>query len=300
MKKPNFFILGAPKCGTTSLVRWLSEHPNIFIPFLKEPHYFNFDGLRGTKTLEEYELLFQDAKPHHIAVGEGSTNYLFSRVAVPKILEYNPEAKFIVSIRNPVEMAPALHAEEVWQGREDVLDFEKAWRLQEARREGKFLSKAAQKYPQRLQYGPYCRLGEQLQRLFSIVPRDRVLVLVLDDIAENPRREYLKVLEFLGVPDDGRTEFPVYNRRKAPRSRLISHILLFLSANDFTRRVGIRYPKLVRIARWLRKVNWEPVQPKPLSPKMRAELVEYFKEDIHLLEDLLQRDFSHWLKVEPS
>jgi len=87
MKKPNFFILGAPKCGTTSLAMWLSEHPNIFMCPIKEPHYFNTDGLQRIKTLEQYESLFTDAKPEHVAVGEASTHYLYSKEAVPRILE---------------------------------------------------------------------------------------------------------------------------------------------------------------------------------------------------------------------
>ena len=111
MKKPNFFIIGAPKCGTTSLANWLAEHPRVFFSDTKEPHFFCTDGYTGVKTLKQYEKLFEDAKPHHLAVGEGSTHYLFSKVAVPNILVYNPDARFIVCLRNPVDMAPSLHSE---------------------------------------------------------------------------------------------------------------------------------------------------------------------------------------------
>ena len=73
LRKPNLFILGAPKCGTTSLWAWLSTHPNIFSPTEKELHFFNTDDdRRGVTTLEEYEALFRDVRKEHIAIGEGS------------------------------------------------------------------------------------------------------------------------------------------------------------------------------------------------------------------------------------
>ena len=211
MKKPNFFIIGAPKCGTTSMARWLSEHPNIYMSPVKEPNFFNTDDQwTVTRTLRQYEALFRNAGPEHVAVGEASVWYLFSRVAVPNILTYCKEPKFIVMVRNPIEMAYSLHQQELLSGNEHIKDFRKAWELQPERAKGLEISRFCVE-PKRLLYGPACKLGEQLERLWSLVPEERVLVIVLDDVKENPRREYLRVLEFLGVPDDGRNIFPVYN-----------------------------------------------------------------------------------------
>jgi len=290
VKKPNFFIIGAPKCGTTSLVSWLADHPNIYMSPVKEPCFFNRDGLYKIETVEEYEALFACAGPEHLAVGEASTHYLYSREAVPRIVEYNPEARFIVCIRNPIEMVQALHAERVWQGRETIKDFEKAWRLQDERRLGKHIPKTVRKDPQRLQYGAYCRLGEQLSRLYSLVPKERVLVIVLDDMAENPRNAYQKVLAFLGVPDDGRNEFPVLNRRKAVRWTFLS--LLIRYAGNAKRAVGLN--QRMGIGSRLRSLNRLPAQRSPLSPELKDELTAYFQDDIHLLEELLDRDLSGW------
>lgn len=130
MKRPNLFIIGAPKCGTTSLSRWMGQHPEIYFCPKKEPHYFNTDGMQTVKTLDEYERLFESATDTHRVVAEGSTHYLYSSVAVPHILKYNPDAKFIVCLRNPVEMAPSLHSERLSWGRETVKSFEKAWDMQ--------------------------------------------------------------------------------------------------------------------------------------------------------------------------
>jgi len=295
MKKPNFFIIGAPKCGTTSLAAWLNAHPNIYMAPVKEPHFFNTDGMRSIERLEEYEELFAQVRPEHIAVGEASTHYLYSREAVPNILKHNPEAKFIVSVRNPIEMAPALHAERLWQGRETVRSFEEAWRLQEERKQGKYIPQTLRDDPERLQYGAYCRLGEQLARLFSLVSKEKVLVLVLDDIAENPAREYRKILAFLEVPDDGRTEFPAYNRRKNVKSVHLSYLLK--RAGMLKRRLGIKEPLgIYRLVQ--ERLNKGETMKKDIPAQLRAELAAYFDDDIRLLEEILQRDFSRWLEWE--
>ena len=296
MKKPNFFIIGAPKCGTTSLAAWLSEHPAIFVSAVKEPHYFNRDGMPLCATLEEYESFFQDAGPQHLAVGEASTHYLYSREAVPGILRYNPEARLIVCVRNPIEMAPSLHAEYVWQGEETVRDFEKAWRLQTVRRQGQQIPATVRKDPDRLQYGSYCCLGEQIQRLLSVVPRAQVLILVLDDLAQDPLQEYQKTLRFLGVdPDSLRPQFTIHNQRKGFRSTFVSYTVRRLS--QIRRDLGFRKPiSLYGPIQSL--VNRAEPEKVVLSQALWSELKSYFEPDIHLMEHLLERDFARWL-AEP-
>ena len=87
-RKPNFFILGAPKCATTSLANWLREHPHIFVPTRKEPEFFNTDDEPhkhgGIANLDAYEALFRDACEKHLAVGEGSVWYLSSSTAISR------------------------------------------------------------------------------------------------------------------------------------------------------------------------------------------------------------------------
>ncbi len=134
---PNFFILGAPKCGTTSLASWLGEHENIYMSPVKEPNYFNTDvRIIGRLTDWEYQALFRGACEKHMAVGEATTGYLRSRVAVERILDAVSDARFIVCIRKPIEMAISYHGELVKSGIETETDFETAWRLQEIRRRG--------------------------------------------------------------------------------------------------------------------------------------------------------------------
>jgi hypothetical protein len=293
MRKPNFFIVGAPKCGTTSLAAWLAEHPRIYMSPVKEPHFFNRDGLPLTDTLEEYERLFAGATERHLAVGEASTHYLYSQVAVPGILDYGPDARLIVCVRNPIEMAPSLHAENVWQGEETVGSFEEAWRLQALRKQGKRIPATVRTDPDRLQYGAYCRLGEQIQRLLSHVRREQVLILVLDDLAHDPLREYQKTLRFLGVDPEGyRPQFTIHNPRKGARSVWVSYTVRRLS--QIRRQLGFRKP--VNLYGPIQSsVNRAEPEKVNLSPALRRELSSYFEPDIRLLERILGRDRSCWL-----
>jgi len=300
VKKPNFFIIGAPKCGTTSLAAWLSEHPNIYMSPLKEPHFFNMDlKYHNVSNSRDYWLLFDGVTSEHKAVGEASVFYLFSKTAVPRIEKEVPGAKYIVMVRNPVDMAYSLHEQQVVAGNEHIKDFAQAWHLSEKRAKGQEVTRWCRE-PKLLDYKSVCKLGEQLERLFKIVPRERVLVLVLDDVKENPRREYLKVLNFLGVSDDGRTEFPVYNPAKERRWPWLRRAVLAMgrASRSVKKALGIPTVRGTGILNRIDKLNIRYRPRPPMPPELRAEITEYFRDDVLLLSRLLDRDFSTWLKLE--
>lgn len=293
MKKPNFFIIGAPKCGTTALSEYLRTHPNIYFSQPKELHFFNADhGICKMKTLLQYLSYFDDAEEQHQALGEGSVLYLFSRVAVPSIMEFNPEARFIVMLRNPVDLAYSWHSEAVSGAAETVLSFERAWRMQDARRHGRLLPRWC---PERklLLYGDIGLLGQQLGRLFDHVARDRVHVLLFEDFVADPRRAYEGVLEFLGVPFDQRREFPRLNENKRLRSAQLASGLRLLGL--LKERLGLHrnWGLLGMADRW----NVARALRRPLSPAFANELRDYFRSDIRRLSKLLDRDLSHWSEV---
>lgn len=285
-------MLGAPKCATTALAQWLSEHPEVYFSPRKEPHFFNRDAIPGTATLADYEALFAGADDRHKAVGEGSTHYLYSRVAVRNILEYSPDARFIVCLRNPVEMAPALHNECLRQGWETVRSFEKAWRLQAHRRAGRRIPLTARGDPERLQYSAYCRLGEQLERLYGQVERGRVLTVLVDDLRRDTAREYRRVLEFLQVADDGRERFPVVN--PAPQTRSVALALAIRGTSLI--RDALWLPKDWGLANAMRRLNARESNRAPLDGELKDELRAHFADDIERLAGLLGRDLSHWLE----
>lgn len=289
-RKPNFFILGAPKCGTTSLAVWLSEHPNIFMSPEKEPHFFNTDDRRGVTTLDQYENLFRNTRKEHIAIGEASVWYLSSSEAVSNILKYNPDARFIVMVRNPIEMAPALHGQMLLAGLESVRDFSKAWYLQEERRQGRRLP-AFSWTRRRFLYGDICSVGAQLEKLLSVVSANRVLVIILDDLGVDPHREYLRVLKFLDCPDDERLEFPVYNT--AVNLRWVALTRFFGCLSEIKCRLGML--SHTGLAAPLNRIN-QFCEPRPkLSAAMEAALKKYFRGDVERLSRLLDRDLRSWV-----
>lgn len=289
VKEPNFFILGAPKCGTTSLAAWLATHPAVFMSPLKEPAYFARDLKEVRPDLPQYRALFASAGDHHLAVGEASTCYLFSAVAVSDIVRYAPEPRFIVCLRNPVDMVRSLHQQEVFGLNDDVRDFGQAWRLQEARSKGRHIPRTCSE-PWLLRYRERCLLGAQVERLLRQFPRQRVLFVMLDDLRADAGAQYLRVRRFLDLPDDGRVEFPVLNRSKEPRSRLVKEGVRRLSgairSMGITRRFGVRGA----LERW----NTREVPLKGISQDLMQEIKGSFQEDIEKLGGLIGRDLSHW------
>jgi len=303
MRKPDFFIVGAPKCGTTSLAAWLGEHPNIYLPAktpTTEPHFFSTDlNLPRIEERSEYDRLFRGATDSHIAVGEASTSYLFSRTAIASVEREFPEPKYIVMVRDPAKMARSLHEENVYRGAEHILSFETAWRLSSERREGRSVSRWCQE-PRLLDYQLVCRLGEQVGRLLEAVPRERILVIVLDDVAADTRREYLRTLSFLGVAYDGREDFPVKNAAKQHRSsslRFATQVLGRAGAHAKSL-LGIPASKRWGLLETVDRLNTSPWVRPPVSACLRSELLEYYKDDIKELGRLLERDFTDWLGLD--
>jgi len=299
---PNFAIIGAPKCGTTSLASWLADHNNVFISGIKEPHFYATDlRYRRIETQWAYDRLFDDVRPQHRAIAEASTGYLFSQVAVPAMEVAIPGIRYIVMLRNPIDMAYALHEQQVRSFNEDVTDFGVAWHLASERRSGrKVPARCAD--PVRLDYPSWSKLGTQLERLYSLVPRDRVHVVLLDDVKANPRREYLRVLEYLDLPDDGRVDFPVHNQAREWRSKALARSIRTLArgvgwAKHVSKVVPRRSLGIIKRARALNVRE----RPRPaMTRELHSIIAAYLAEDIVLLERLLRRDLSEWRARAPT
>ena len=295
---PNFFIIGAPKSGTTALSQYLGTHPNVFISRVKEPHFFDLDtSIRVKAGLQTYLSLFAKAQPDlHKAVGEASTGYLFSKVAVSEILKFNPDSKFIVMLRNPVDLVQAWHAEMYYEGVEDIRDFESAWRLEEERRRGRRIPYPCWE-PKKLFYSEWGKLGDQVERLFSVVAQDRLKVIVFDDFIADTRSVYEQVLSFLGVPPDGKDDFETVNESRVLRHPWLQRRLAF-TANQVRRIRAISGLNLrwgLGLSQRLFLLNSKPAPRRSISPELRAELNDFFREDVDKLSKLLGRDLSYWV-----
>jgi hypothetical protein len=222
--KPKFFIIGAPKGGTTSLNQYLRAHPDVFVTRPKEARYFADDLYRPITTIEVYAALFKSVTSDHHAIGEASATYLLSQVAAGNIREFAPHAKLIAMVRNPVQMIPSLHSELYSSLNQDEKDLEKAWQLQDARKQGRPIQATCQS-PIFLQYAYAGRLGAQLERLFQVSDRKLVKVIAFDDFVTSTKKVYEDTLAFLGVPSDGRVNIPRFRANTTARSRTLSRFI---------------------------------------------------------------------------
>lgn len=299
MKTPNFFIVGAPKCGTTSLYKYLGTHPNVYLPAAdKEPHYFasDFPRFRRARTADDYLRLFRDCRDDQMAVGEASVFYLYSQEALSNLRAFEPRAKLIAMLRNPVDMVYSLHAQLVLTFQETQRDFANAWRLQCDRQNGKQIP-ATCRAPEFLQYGQVGMLGDQVERLLNVFPREHILFILFEDFVASAEKAYAETISFLNLPHDGRREFPRVNPSKTHRWRWLSKLAfrtpfpLNLVKVAAKKCVGERQ---YGMGAWMRRTLMRPEKRSQMSPELRRELADHFQADVRKLERLVRRDLSHW------
>lgn len=286
---PNAFLIGGAKCGTTSMALALAEHPNVWFSTPKEPNFFNtdfdvryrkrFGRYDGFPSRECYEAMFAGATAQHRVRMEGSVWYLCSDVAVPSILREQPQARFVVMLRNPVDVAFSLHSQLYWSFQEEEADFARAWSFQERRQRGESIPPLNLE-PRLLQYRTLCALGSQLERVLQWAGRERVHVLLLDDLIREPRRVYLETLAFLGLVDDGRRDFSARNENKRHKLRWLGRL----------RHQGLLGPAQHMVWKW----NISTARRPPLDGALRAMLAAEFASEVRRIEASLGRA-TGWL-----
>lgn len=197
----SFFLIGAPKCGTTSLAKHLSAHPEISFSDPKEPHFFSPDypfGPSGLNSVDDYLGLFP-GKPDARRFGEGSVFYLYSEHAIERIEAITENsAQYVVCLRDPVMASFSLHAQHVAFGWEPERDYLTALRRAEeesARANPDPKLASVLKYARFYQYGPY------IARLLDRVDESRIFISVMERDAQNPQDLYDRLHRFLGVSD---------------------------------------------------------------------------------------------------
>ena len=297
--KPNFFIVGAPKCGTTALSDYLRTHPHIYVSNPKEPHYFaeDFEQYRLVKSLEEYLGLFQDCQPNNRLVGEASVFYLYSSVALKNIYKFNPQAKIIVMLRNPVELVYSFHSQLLYTADENEKNFEKAWHLQSLRERGNKIPRLCRE-PSLLQYAAIGKLGEQIDKLLTIFPPEQIKIIWFEDFVKSTDEVYESILNFLEVPIDQKTDFQPINQNKVHRLEWLGKFTA--KPPVYLTKLAMKAKKFLGIERLgiieqMRSVNTQKNPRKTLDKNFHLELVEEFREDIKKLSQLHNRDLSHWL-----
>lgn len=288
---PNFFILGAPKCGTTSLYRYLGSHPDVFFPANKEPQFFCHDGLFNCG-LEFYAKRFYSGADRFPCRGDATPHYLYYDKVALRILQSLPEEshRFIVILRDPVARAYSHYWDAVAQGRE-TLGFEEALAEEAKRIENPGLASAGTLTFHYVSAGLYAR---QLQRYFSQFDRNRLLILFQDDLAANARKVMQEVVEFLALSPavldlEGR-----HNTAGMPRSRLLQH--LTQHPNRLRHLLGKAVPYRLKfgISRHIQRMNTRDYRYPELDTRVAAGLRKLFVDDITQLEAMTGRNLLSW------
>lgn len=300
---PDFFIVGAPKCGTTSLNAYLGAHPAIFMA-KKEQHFFGTDlaEVWSQPSPEEYFGSFAGSE-WATRRGEASGWYLRSHLAAKEIRAYNPQARIIAILRNPVDMLASYHSQCLWRGWESIEDFGEAIAAEDDRRGGYRIPSMNRGNPWRLLYRDAVRFHEQIERYFAAFGRDQVCVLLLDDLVQRPAETYKSLLRFLSVESTFTPAFPVMNPNKYSRSQAVRRAVDVLwDPSPRMRRIGrrlipahaARHALFTHVVSPARRMNTSVMPRPPVDPQLRLRLAAEFAPDIDSLGALLGRDLTHW------
>jgi hypothetical protein len=292
---PDFFIVGAPKCGTTSLYTYLESHPGIFMSPVKEPYHFCPDLHIGLPTIadrERYLDLFRGATAGERA-GEASVWYLYSSRAARLIREFNPAARIIIMLRSPADMAYSLYNHYRYSGVEPLASFEEALAAEAERREGRRLP-ARRDVRETLYYREVARYAPQVKRYLDEFGRDRVHVILFDNLRDRTEAVYRDTLAFLGV-ESGivAPDFDVVNEAKRIGVPVL-HRLLSRPAPAALKSMVRGWPAGRRFRRWLRRTNARLGPKVEMAPETRRRLERELRADVEALGDLIGCDLSAW------
>jgi Sulfotransferase family len=298
---PDFLVIGAPKAGTTALHVALSGHPGLHLSAIKEPKFFLTDGPPPASggpgdaltyrehvwRREDYEALF-DPAPAGTLRGESTPLYLYDRPALWRIRAAIPGARLIVVLRDPVERAHS-NWTHLWSaGLEPVGDFIRACGEEERR--------VAAGWASFWHYTGLGRYGEQLEYLFTVFPRDQVLVLRYRLLVDEPAQTLDRICGFLGVQAGVLAEIPRHNVTSHPESSVAHRAVSLVQRAGSA--AGARIPGLTGasltgpLERFLQRHSRKR---QPLSWEQRQELIPRFEADIELLEAVLGESFRDWL-----
>ena len=287
--KVDFFIVGAPKAGTTSLYHYLDEHPEIEMSSKKEPDYFLgkpiqeqgiYYGKNRINTLDKYESLF--AQKEGAIYGEGSVSYLFYENVAEDIKKYNPNAKIIIMLRNPIDRAFSHYLMDYRLGL--VSDsFEN------------IINKKSKYKNAHLFYQQYIEVSEyakQIQRYCNVFSTDNFLLIDYEDFKGDVSGTVDLVYDFLKVS----TEFSAdvntkYNTFTMPKNKGIRFIYSFVILRKI---LTFIFPKSLveNIKGLLFKADKKP----KLLEETRNQLKQFFSDDVRELGRVLGKDYSKWTK----
>jgi hypothetical protein len=310
MPLPNFLIIGAPKCGTTSLYEYLAQHPEVYMSPVKEPCYFLYAEAGIERDEVERQRVERERKRHcHLAgdlvtlpteyralfagvtqekaVGEASTSYIIYPNAAARIHHAIPHAKLIAVLRHPVERAFSAYRQLHRTGQTPYPNFEQAISAEDM----------TAPLPEAWEPTRFLRVGLYAQRLkpfFALFPREQIKILLYDDLKRDPLGLVKECYRFLEIDESFVPDVTQrHNVGLDPRSPML---LRFYQGGRVWRALRRVVPEPIR--HWSQplraKLLYQPTS--DLSPELYSRLMPLFREDILQLQGLLQRDLTHWLE----
>jgi hypothetical protein len=234
-KKPNFFVVGQPKAGTTALYNFLIQHPQVYLPPIKGLHFFDRDireegkrlsGLRRRLrelTLEDFLANYKSVK-NEIAIGDVTPIYLFSKTAAAEICQFNAKSKIIAIFREPVEYMYSLHAQSLYSLGENEEDFKRALALEELRKSGKHIPKHVRE-PSMLFYRARTEYAEQLLRYLNYFPAEQIKIVIFEELKEDNQTICKEIFNFLNVDEKFVPDFKEHNAYSQLRLKKVRILL---------------------------------------------------------------------------
>jgi hypothetical protein len=296
--RPNLFIVGAPKAGTTSLSEYLKQHSEVFISTPKEPNLFNTDLVRKERiTHDDYDKLFIGSQGTKYR-GESTPLYLMSKVAANNIKNYTTNARIIIMLRKPIEVLYSAYHQNLYNGIETINNFEKAIN-EEKRRRNTLDSPIFSEPKERLFYSEYVKYTEQVSRYLDVFGKEKVYIIIYDDFKENTHKSYQELLRFLEL-DSHQPDYKVFNAHKSNRSNKVLRYIKF--PPKFVRKIcNILVPSThyrSKIYKQMVSLNTASKSKTKIDIEFKQALTGQYKEEVHSIGRLLNRDLSHWNNFE--
>tara|TARA_B100000902_G_scaffold302663_1_gene290690 strand:- start:39120 stop:40019 length:900 start_codon:yes stop_codon:yes gene_type:complete len=297
VNKPNFIVIGAMKSATTSLYSYLKQHPDIFMTKVKEPMFFNNyknkkiyktfgTKLRKYHNIEEYYSLFDDVDGQ-VSIGEASPSYIYS-VNAPRLIKDNlPNVKIIAILRQPTDRAYSnfIHARR--SGKEPIDDFQKAIEAEAIR--------IKNNYSPLFHYINKGYYSTQLSRYYNCFPKENIKVFLFEDIINDTHETLKNIFNFLGVDSSFQIDVSKkYNISGHPRG-----FFGFLLKKMRYYRLMPKFALSDYLPNFIIRILFSSVYTdvEKISKEFRSNITErYFSDEIKSLQNMIERDLSHWLK----
>jgi hypothetical protein len=297
IKKPDFFIIGAAKAGTTSLYDILNQHTQVYFPFDKEPAYFCDDEYFDRGDEWYLKTFFSKARVQQLR-GEATSRYLyFAEKTAPRIHNFSqPEQpKFIAIFRDPAKLVYSLYWNSVREGHE-TLSFKEAL-VAEKDRMVKFQSQMERRGQILYAYSRVGSYAQQVLRYLATFPRERFLFLLTDDLVDFPAL-ISKLQIFLGLDDLSTLIKPVKSNVSAlPESSKLHQWLRNRSLLKEFLKPFIPFSIRHKLKMSTLEMNLREFMPPEMDEETANSIREHYREETRLLQNIIQRDLSGWFPI---